>query len=572
MLMKSYIELKKFIINFQFLLGEKIKKFYLIIVLYLFLSILDLINITLIFAFTVSIFENSNLNLPIFFELEISQIIQNNVEIVIFLIFFAFLCRSFFYVFLNKKIIRIKFDLNVYLTQRLATQFFKKQNAEILNKYKSSIFFESIISWTSAFHEKVFAVITKFIGEFVVLINILIFSSLIISKYLLLLVVGLLLLYFLFYTFFISKFFFNLSFKIKNISLNLIQFTKDMFSNFNIIHDLDLSQFMLENINNIKKRFFGYNIQHEVRNIQIKVFVELIYISIFCLIIYIIFKTNSDNNFSQYILLFYGIYRSKPLIDLFSVAKSRTLSSISQMENLANILKELEFDMIKKVEKKLNFSKNIYLKNINLINDRKIIFKDLEIYLDKGKKVVITGPSGSGKSTLAKILNGSLKVKDINIFIDDSNYKNLNLNTFYLPQNSFIIDGSLKKNIVFNENVIDENKFAECLQFSHLKKEILVQNQDFNFENQISQGEKQRIGIARAFYFNNFDIYIFDESTSGLDSSTEEFIIKNILNQLREKTIIFITHNVNLIKNFDIHYKIQNSKLVKVEINEKINK
>lgn len=570
--MKSYIELKKFIINFQFLLGEKIKKFYLIIVLYLFLSILDLINITLIFAFTVSIFENSNLNLPIFFELEISQIIQNNVEIVIFLIFFAFLCRSFFYVFLNKKIIRIKFDLNVYLTQRLATQFFKKQNAEILNKYKSSIFFESIISWTSAFHEKVFAVITKFIGEFVVLINILIFSSLIISKYLLLLVVGLLLLYFLFYTFFISKFFFNLSFKIKNISLNLIQFTKDMFSNFNIIHDLDLSQFMLENINNIKKRFFGYNIQHEVRNIQIKVFVELIYISIFCLIIYIIFKTNSDNNFSQYILLFYGIYRSKPLIDLFSVAKSRTLSSISQMENLANILKELEFDMIKKVEKKLNFSKNIYLKNINLINDRKIIFKDLEIYLDKGKKVVITGPSGSGKSTLAKILNGSLKVKDINIFIDDSNYKNLNLNTFYLPQNSFIIDGSLKKNIVFNENVVDENKFAECLQFSHLKKEILVQNQDFNFENQISQGEKQRIGIARAFYFNNFDIYIFDESTSGLDSSTEEFIIKNILNQLREKTIIFITHNVNLIKNFDIHYKIQNSKLVKVEINEKINK
>ena len=539
MLMKSYIELKKFIINFQFLLGEKIKKFYLIIVLYLFLSILDLINITLIFAFTVSIFENSNLNLPIFFELEISQIIQNNVEIVIFLIFFAFLCRSFFYVFLNKKIIRIKFDLNVYLTQRLATQFFKKQNAEILNKYKSSIFFESIISWTSAFHEKVFAVITKFIGEFVVLINILIFSSLIISKYLLLLVVGLLLLYFLFYTFFISKFFFNLSFKIKNISLNLIQFTKDMFSNFNIIHDLDLSQFMLENINNIKKRFFGYNIQHEVRNIQIKVFVELIYISIFCLIIYIIFKTNSDNNFSQYILLFYGIYRSKPLIDLFSVAKSRTLSSISQMENLANILKELEFDMIKKVEKKLNFSKNIYLKNINLINDRKIIFKDLEIYLDKGKKVVITGPSGSGKSTLAKILNGSLKVKDINIFIDDSNYKNLNLNTFYLPQNSFIIDGSLKKNIVFNENVVDENKFAECLQFSHLKKEILVQNQDFNFENQISQGEKQRIGIARAFYFNNFDIYIFDESTSGLDSSTEEFIIKKYFKSIKRKNYYF---------------------------------
>ena len=264
--------------------------------------------------------------------------------------------------------------MNIYLTQRLATQFFKKQNAEILNKYKSSIFFESIISWTSAFHEKVFAVITKFIGEFVVLINILIFSSLIISKYLLLLVVGLLLLYFLFYTFFISKFFFNLSFKIKNISLNLIQFTKDMFSNFNIIHDLDLSQFMLENINNIKKRFFGYHMQQEVRNIQIKVFVELIYISIFCLIIYIIFKTNSDNNFSQYILLFYGIYRSKPLIDLFSVAKSRTLSSISQMENLANILKELEFDMTKKVEKKLNFSKNIYLKNINLINNRKIIF------------------------------------------------------------------------------------------------------------------------------------------------------------------------------------------------------
>ena len=56
-----------------------------------------------------------------------------------------------------------------------------------------------------------------------------------------------------------------------------------------------------------------------IKLIQIKVFVELLYLSIFCLIIYIIFKTNSDNNFSNYILLFYGIYRSKPLIDLFNL-------------------------------------------------------------------------------------------------------------------------------------------------------------------------------------------------------------------------------------------------------------
>ena len=572
MIIKSYIEFQKFIKNFIFLLGDKIKKFYLIIILYLFLSILDLINISLIFAFTVSIFENKNLNLPFFFGSKISQIIQDNVEIAIFLIFFAFLSRSFFYVFLNKKIISIKFDLNVYLTQRLATQFFKKNNAEILNKYKSSIFFESIISWTSAFHEKIFSVITKFIGEFIVLINILIFSSLIVSKYLLLLVVGMLLLYFLFYTLLISKFFFDLSFKIKNISLNLTQFTRDMFSNFNIIYDLDLSQFMLENLKNIKKRFLGHHMQNEVRNIQIKVFVELLYLSIFCLIIYIIFKTNSDNNFSNYILLFYGIYRSKPLIDLFSVAKSRTLSSISHMENMVNILKELEFNKIKKSEKKLNFSKDVHLKNLNLVNNKKIIFKDLEFYLNKGKKIVISGPSGSGKSTLAKILNGSIEIKDINIFIDNIKHKNLNLNTFYLPQNPFIIDGTLKKNIVFNEDVVDENKLAECLHLSHLKKEISVQNQNFNFENQISQGEKQRIGIARAFYFNNFDIYIFDESTSGLDSGTENFIIKNILHQFREKTVIFITHNVNIIKNFDIHYKILNSRLVEVEINEKINK
>ena len=570
---KSYIEFKKFIKSFKFLLGNKIKNFYLIITLYFFISLLDLLNISLLFAFSVAIFENKNLSLLNFLDINLSKIIQNNVEISIIFIFLAFLNRSFFYVFLNKKIINIKFDLNVYLTQRLISQFFKKKNAETLNTYKSSIFFESIINWTSAFHEKVFAVITKFIGEFIILINILIFSSVIINIYILFFVIAITLIYFTLYTFFISKFFFDLSFKIKNVSLGMVQFTKDMFSNFNIINDLNLSEFMTENFKNLRIRFFGYHIQQEIRNIQIKVFVELFYIVLFCLFVFYIFKMNGVEDFSKYIFLFYGIYRSKPLIDIFSVAKSRTLSSLGQVENLSNILYELE--IINKEElklKKIKFNKSLLFKNINLQIEKKQIFKNAELRISKGKKIIITGQSGSGKTTLAKCLNGSFKIKDLDLRVDDKKYNGeLNFSTFYLPQNTFILEGGLKKNILFNENIFDEKKYNECLKLSYLDNEILTKNINLSFENQLSQGEKQRIGIARAFFYNNFDIYIFDESTSGLDKETENNIIKNIIRKFNDKTVIFITHNLYLIENFDEHYKIENSKISKTLINEKKN-
>jgi len=245
-----------------------------------------------------------------------------------------------------------------------------------------------------------------------------------------------------------------------------------------------------------------------------------------------------------------------------------------------------KFNKIDNVESpKSSFKKEILIKNISFTYDdertpnQNLLLENLNLEIKKGEKIGIIGDSGSGKSTFLDILMGLLPAVKGEILIDGKNIKN-NLsgwqkNIGCVPQDVFILDDSLKKNIAFGleENAINSKKINQALEESGLsefarKLPLDVETMIGERGDRISGGQKQRVGIARALYLEP-EILVLDESTSALDEKTENSIVKEIYDKNKSKTIIFVSHNLKNLIYCDNVFKIENKTLKKVDINKK---
>lgn len=170
------------------------------------------------------------------------------------------------------------------------------------------------------------------------------------------------------------------------------------------------------------------------------------------------------------------------------------------------------------------------------------------------EKVMILGKTGSGKSTLAQLLFRFYNVSTGSISINEKNIQNIKLNELrnalsYVPQDVFLFSDSVENNIAFGLNTkTTKDEIKEAAILSKVHEEI----QDFNNQYQtligergvtLSGGQKQRITIARAL-LKPSSIVLFDDCLSAVDAKTENFIISNFNNSLKEKTCIIITHRI----------------------------
>ncbi len=215
--------------------------------------------------------------------------------------------------------------------------------------------------------------------------------------------------------------------------------------------------------------------------------------------------------------------------------------------------------------------------NINNVNFRyskneEKILKNISIQVNKGEFIGIIGKSGAGKSTLIDIILGLLKPEEGKILVNekniDLNYKEWQKNIGYVPQDVYLLDDTIKRNIALGkeDKEIDEKKLYSAVELSQLKEfvEDLPDKSNTIMGDRgarISGGQKQRIGIARALY-NNSEIIIFDEATSALDIETEKKIIDDIYKLKKNRIIIFITHRTSSLRNCDKIFVISNGKLV----------
>jgi ATP-binding cassette, subfamily B, bacterial PglK len=211
-----------------------------------------------------------------------------------------------------------------------------------------------------------------------------------------------------------------------------------------------------------------------------------------------------------------------------------------------------------------NINKNlILLKNISFSygNNQKDILKNINLSVEKGTIVGITGETGAGKSTLFHIMlgllpprSGKIFYKDKNIYTNMENWRN---QIGYIAQNIYLLDNTIEKNISFNflDEKIDEERMNFSIKMSCLDEKISelpygLKTKVGNDGVRLSGGEKQRVALARSIY-RNPNIFFMDESTSALDLDTEQRIIKNMKENFSKKTIILIAHRKTTIDECD---------------------
>ena len=197
----------------------------------------------------------------------------------------------------------------------------------------------------------------------------------------------------------------------------------------------------------------------------------------------------------------------------------------------------------------------------------------MNLEINKNDIVGIIGESGSGKSTIINLLLCLLKPSSGSIDIDGVDIQE-NIHSWrkyigYVPQNIFITDDTLKKNIAFGitENEISQDRIVQSLEFSKLKKYVDKQKDGIETligdkGSKISGGELQRLGLARALY-NKPQVLILDEFTSSLDFNTEKQILDEIEKLKNKITIILITHRESTLKICDKIIKLEKGSVVK---------
>ncbi|MFD3158813.1 ABC transporter ATP-binding protein (plasmid) [Haloimpatiens sp. FM7330] len=212
---------------------------------------------------------------------------------------------------------------------------------------------------------------------------------------------------------------------------------------------------------------------------------------------------------------------------------------------------------------------DIEFKNVSFKYTTSKVLNDISFKIKGNSSTAIVGTSGAGKSTIIKIILGLLKSNSGNIFVDGNDLNNTLLNEYYdhisyVSQDAPIFDGSLRENIVFDEDVSDDIIY-HILDEVRLKEFVMALPDKLNTEVgerglKLSGGEKQRLAFARVF-FQKSKIVILDEPTSALDSITEHIITNNMLKTLKGRNIIIIAHRLNTIKNVDNILVIDNGKV-----------
>lgn len=206
----------------------------------------------------------------------------------------------------------------------------------------------------------------------------------------------------------------------------------------------------------------------------------------------------------------------------------------------------------------------------NYPNRSEKVFEEANITINKGDKIALIGESGIGKSTFVKLLmrffdvnSGSININ--NIDIKDINTKSIRSSQRLVSQETYLFNESIMENIKIGNKDASEEEVIEACKKASIHEFILSLPNGYETKvselgSNLSSGEKQRIGLARAF-LKDCDVLILDEPTSNLDALNEGEILKSIKENCSDKTIVLISHRKSTTAICDKVYKLENKKL-----------
>ena len=192
--------------------------------------------------------------------------------------------------------------------------------------------------------------------------------------------------------------------------------------------------------------------------------------------------------------------------------------------------------------------------------ERDYVLDNLNLTIPHNKVTAIVGASGSGKTTVIKLLLGFYQPIKGDIKVGKHSLKDINphlwrQNTGAVMQEGFLFSDSIANNIAVSEESVDKKRLSDAVEAANIKDFIESLPQKYNSKigmegNGVSQGQKQRILIARAIYKNPAYLF-FDEATNALDANNEKIILDNLTRFYKGRTVVVVAHRLSTVQNAD---------------------
>lgn len=207
------------------------------------------------------------------------------------------------------------------------------------------------------------------------------------------------------------------------------------------------------------------------------------------------------------------------------------------------------------------------------------VLENITLEIPAGKVTAIVGMSGSGKTTIVKLLLGFYPPKKGEIFAGSTNLKNIRPSDWRarcgaVMQDGFIFSDTIARNIAVGEEHIDTQRLLNAVRVANIGEMIDALPLGFNTKigqegKGISQGQRQRILIARAVY-KNPDFLFFDEATNALDANNEKVIMENLQQFFKGRTVVVVAHRLSTVRNADQIVVLNHGRIVEVGTHEQL--
>ena len=572
----TYIE------SVKFLLGNKSKRLLPLVAIFLFSSLVDLLGMGLIGGYIAIILD------PLFITKvqEILPIISflnnfNHEETILFIgygLFITFLAKFCLVIFVNNIIFNFAYFEQAKI-QKIMINGFLHQDYEAFILSKSAESLASISTYSSIYRDTL-TVCLQGLSNILVIIAVFIMLAVISFTTVALLVLVMVIIFYAY----------NLGFTRKldatgraftEGSANLIRGTQEAAEGIREIKTLGKEAFFIDSVSSSADEIAKGGVRLNIFTILPRGIMEVALIGFIVLIIAINISLNKDLAGALSILSIFAaaMIRITPLITQLQAAANSIVFGRESIILLAKIMKDKGVDInadLKIFKKNASSkSKNVFnqlkLENISYTypNSSKPSIINVSLEINQGDFIGLIGPSGAGKTTLVDIILGFLKPSEgilkFNGADAHDDIKTWLYQCAYLPQEIFLINGTLKENITLSKDEFKSEELDEALKLSRLSAiaHDLPDGLDTYIGDRgvrLSGGQKQRVAIARAI-FNKSEVLLLDESTSALDSETEKAVIEEILTLRNEKTIIAIAHRVSTLKECNKIFRLNDGRI-----------
>lgn len=565
----------------RFLLGNQFIRLFPLVAIFLLSSLVDLAGIGLIGGYVAIIID------PLFIS-KIQEILpgvqylnnlthEETILIIGYILFFTFLLKFFLIIFINHRIFNFAYFEQAKL-QKIMINGFLHQDYETFILSKSAESLASISQYSSVYKDVLVAALH-------VLSSILV----IIASFFMLAIVSIktvaLLIFMIFVIFFIYNFIFAKRLDADGRAFaegaaNLFKGTQEAAEGIKEIKTLGKETFFIDSVSRSAEVIAKGGVRLNIFTLLPRNMIEVALIGFIVLIISFNVFLNEDLTAALSILSVFAaaMIRITPLISQLQSAANSIVFGRESILLLAKIMNEkgidinLPLDELNKENLKTKRTafqagfKQLKLENISYRypNTSKDSISNVNLEINQGDFIGLIGPSGAGKTTLVDIILGFLKpskgILKFNSHDAHDDIKGWLAHCAYLPQDIFLINGTLKENITLSRDNIETKELEEALKLSRLNP--ILKDLDDGLDTDIgdkgvrlSGGQKQRVSIARAV-FNKSDVLLLDESTSALDSETEAAVINELMTLRNEKTIISIAHRISTLKECNKIYKV----------------